>query len=113
MRTEQTPMFEELPTDNPDGSKKKRSPNILQEILSELMNSRGVEMADIHKATGVPYPTLCDWCFGNVQTQKLDRNILKLAQFFNVSIEYLVYGIGSDTDPFERFSQGEENEKPE
>lgn len=108
--SEQRKMFEhELPIDNPDGAKRVKSPNILQEILAELMSARGVEMADIHKATGIPYPTLCDWAFGKVQTQKLDRNILKLAQYFNVSIEYLGFGIGDDSAPFEKFKNDKLN----
>ena len=108
-QSENLEMFNVLPMDNPDAAKKKKkSSNILQDNLAQLMSERKVEMADIHKATGIPYPTLCDWCFGTVETQRLDDNIKKLAQFFNVTIDYLAFGIGDDSPAYGKFEDKKE-----
>jgi transcriptional regulator with XRE-family HTH domain len=90
-------------TDEP--SKKREKVNCLSDILLELMDSRKIEPAQIHKATGIAYTTLSDWMSGKVGTQMADKNLLKLAQFFSVSLEYLCYGIGSEEYPYERFDK--------
>lgn len=98
---ETIPMFDYLPqTDEP---KKTPSVNCLQEILNELMDVNKVEAADIHRATGIAYTTIHDWIHGNVRAQLADRNLLKLAQYFNVSLEYLCFGIGDSVPVFEKF----------
>lgn len=96
----QLPLIENIPMDNPDGKKKKKV-NALQDILIELMEDREVELTDIQKATKIPWGTLMGWYTGEVKAQLLDENILKLAQFFNVHIHYLAYGIGDDGPAFE------------
>lgn len=71
--------------------------NCLLEMVAELMDERKISMADIQKATGIPWATLHDWLVaGRVQT--LDGNMLALSKFFNCSINYLAFGIG-DPDP--------------
>jgi transcriptional regulator with XRE-family HTH domain len=70
--------------------------NCLQEILSELMTEKRVELADVQKATGIPFPTLWGWATAKTGTQLLDENVLKLAQYFDVTIEYLAFGIGHE-----------------
>lgn len=102
MTAENLPMPITLPqTDEP--KKKVEKFNCLQEILAELMSERSIEMAEIVKATGIKFPTLHDWVKGNVQAQMVDKNLLKLAQFFNVSLEYLCFGIGDPDEAFEKF----------
>lgn len=78
---------------------KKIRVNCLQEMLAELMTRDGVELVDVQKATGIPWGTLHSWAVESVSCQKLDINILQLARFFNVSINYLAFGVGTDA-PF-------------
>src|SRR5690554_2441019 len=96
-------LFENLPVYQEDLEKiraKKKSINCLQEMLLELMEERSVSLARIHKETGIPFSTLMDWHNGESKSQMLEENILKLARYFNVSLEYLCFGIGSDEEAY-------------
>lgn len=108
MEQDQVPMFNgELPVYPEDLEKvkaKKQSINCLQDMLIELMDKRGVSLADIQKTTSIPWGTLHGWYTGDVIAQKADKNLLALAQYFKVPLEYLVYGIGSDEPIFEPFN---------
>lgn len=84
-----------------DKKLKQASTNCLQDILLELMDERGIEVKHIQKHTGISYSTLHDWVYGKVRYHFLDDKILKLARFFNVSIQYLAFGIGEDTEAFD------------
>lgn len=77
-----------------------KSENCLSEILSELMEERKKTLAEIHRETGIPWSTLLDMKNGKNRYQKLNRNILELAKFFNVSIHYLCFGVGDDGPVF-------------
>lgn len=106
MSFENLPMFEELPVypeDLEKSKKKKDSVNCLQDILIELLDARGVQLSDVQKATKIPWGTLIDWYSGDNETQRTDENLLRLAQYFNVTIEYLCYGIGDDSAAYEKF----------
>ena len=99
----QTPMFEELPMDNPDALKKQAKPiNNMQEQFLELLNKKGCSLADIHRETQIPWGTLYGWYKGDVKAQFADRNLLELAKFFNVTIDYLCFGIGNDEPYYEK-----------
>lgn len=76
--------------------KEPEAENCLNEQLEKLISERRVTVAHIHKATGISYSTLHDMMNRKHRYQKLNRNILELARFFNVSIEFLVYGIGEE-----------------
>lgn len=92
---------DELPqTDEP---KRKPRVNCLQDMLIEIMNERGLKDAEIVKATNIPWATFHGWVSGEVSCQLADQNLLRLAQFLNVSLEYLVYGIGDDDPYFNKF----------
>lgn len=106
MEQDQVQMFKELPIYQEDLERiknKKQSVNCLQEIFAELMEKRKVSLAEVQKETKIPWGTLHGWMKGEVEAQKADRNLLALAQYFKVSLEYLVYGIGSDEPVFETF----------
>lgn len=91
---------EELPaTDEP--KKKREKVNCLQDILIELMERDKVGLADVQKETGIPWGSLYGWYKGDVQAQLLDWNIFKLAKYFNVSIHYLAFGVGTDENVFD------------
>lgn len=54
------------------------------------MSERGVAAKVVSKATGIPTSTLSEWTGG--RQPKLSDDVLKLARFFGVSIEYLITG---------------------
>ena len=111
---DQLPMFNDLPqTDEP---KKKKSMNVLSEMFRELLDGDldenfqpipggrpKTELAQVQKATGIPWGTLQGWYDGDVKCQMADENLYKLCKFFDVPFEYLVYGIGSDKPMYESF----------
>lgn len=101
MLENQLTIVPEIPIDNPDGNKKKKTKqynNCLAIILNELMFERKISTAQIVKETGIPWATISDWTNYKTTTQKVDDNLMKLARFFNVSVEYLCFGIG-EPDP--------------
>lgn len=97
MSAETIPMFENLPMDNPDAKKKFSTPdNRLQEMMIILIARRKVQLVDIHEATEIPWSTLMSWYRGIAKGQVADKRLLKLAQYFGVTLEYLCFGIGED-----------------
>lgn len=86
------PGFDELPV---DASAKKESVarNKLQVIFIMLLNQKGVLLSDVSRATGIPLSTLQDWYKGQSDYHFADIRLLKLARYFNVSMEYLLFGI--------------------
>jgi hypothetical protein len=103
MEDENLVMFteEELPVTDEPKKKKKEVENCLQDILLELMERDKVSLADVQRSTGIPWGSLYGWYKGDVQAQMLDWNIFKLAKFFNVSIHYLAFGVGDDSNVFD------------
>lgn len=63
---------------------------IFSKVLKNLMQERGVSAAVVSKACGIPKSSLSEWLAG--RQPKLDASIVKLAKFFNVSVEFLVTG---------------------
>lgn len=109
MQIEQTVMLE-LPVYQEDLDKikaKKPKFNCLQDQFIELLNSRKVELAEVQRATKIPWGTLQGWYAGDVNCQMADGNLLALARFFNVTVDYLVYGIGDDTPAYEKIDNKE------
>lgn len=93
----QIPFFESIPMDNPDALKKKKKEinNIICEMLNELLSARDINLAKVVKDTGIPFTTLDDWANGRT-TPMADENLIKLANYFEVTLEYLCFGIGPD-----------------
>lgn len=56
------------------------------EKIEKLMVSKGVKIADIHKATGISYSSFTDWRKG-VCNPKQDK-LQKIADFFGVPLDY-------------------------
>jgi transcriptional regulator with XRE-family HTH domain len=90
-----------------DTKKEKPRINCLVEMLAEIMSERKLTDAQIVKATGIPFSTWDGWTKGKVNTQLADKNLLKLAQYLNVSLFYLLYGIGDDSPVFDKFDEFE------
>lgn len=57
---------------------------------TQLLKKNGVTSAYVSRKTGIPQPTFSDWKKGK-SAPKLDK-LAKIAQLFNVSVEYLAYG---------------------
>ena len=57
-------------------------------ILFELMEERNVTAYKLSADTGIPQSTLCDWRKG-VAAPKMNA-LITLADYFDVSIDYLV-----------------------
>lgn len=64
--------------------------------FSKLLNERGVTAYKVSKETGVTQSTLSDWKRGR-STPKTD-NMKKIADYFGVSIDYLMTGKESNDE---------------
>ena len=80
----------------------------MYEYFALLLKSRGVTAYEVSKNTGIPQSTLSDWKRGRC-TPKQDK-LQKIADFFGVSIDYLVNGkeaknyyIDEETRDYARF----------
>lgn len=92
---------EELPeTDEP--KKKKPKVNCLGEMVREFMDDYGLKDADMVKGTGIAWGTWHGWVTDDVNCQLVDENLFKLWMFVNkfksMSLERLVYGVGTDEE---------------
>jgi hypothetical protein len=84
--------MEQLP--QTDEAKPKRlSINILQENLIKLMERDKRSLADVQKATGIAWGSLYGYYVADVTSQLLDINIKELSDYFDVSIDFLAFGI--------------------
>lgn len=82
---------EEMPqTDEPKS--KRVVINQLQENLLKLLERDKCSLADVQKATMVPWPTIYGWYKGEVLTQLLDINIKEVADYFDVSVDFIAFG---------------------
>lgn len=62
----------------------------MYEIYQRLLDEKNLKNADISRATGISNMTLSDWKNGKT-TPKQDK-LQKIADFFGVSIDYLMNG---------------------
>lgn len=62
----------------------------MYEIYQRLLDEKGLKNADVARATGISNMTLSDWKRGK-STPKQDK-LQKIADYFGVSIEYLMTG---------------------
>ena len=63
----------------------------LYERIDELCKSEGINMTEMCRRTGVPRGNLTDLCKGR-QKSLATKNMIKIASYFNVSVEYLETG---------------------
>ena len=68
----------------------------MYEIYLKLLKEKGVKTADVCRATGIVSSTFSDWKKGK-SAPKQDK-LMKIANYFNVSLEYLMTGKESDTN---------------
>lgn len=96
--------IEEMPVTDKPKKKRKEKPkvNCLQDIVIEFMDEFKLKDADMVKGTNTPWATWHGWITGDVSSQLADNNLLSLWMFINkykkMSLQYLLYGIGSDEE---------------
>ena len=64
----------------------------LWKVFKELVNKEGSKISDIARDTGIPYTTLDSIIKKQLKDIKFD-NAVKIAEYFNVPVEYLASGI--------------------
>ena len=62
----------------------------MYEVYCKLRDLRGVNDADVVRATGITKSTFSDWKSGRSEPKK--EKLQKIADFFDVSLEYLMTG---------------------
>ena len=62
----------------------------MYEIYQRLLDDKGIKNADVSRGTGISNMTLSDWKNGKT-TPKQDK-LLKIADYFGVSLDYLMTG---------------------
>lgn len=62
----------------------------------KLLKKKRYSNADVVRGTGIPSTTLYDWKSGKYEL-KLDK-VIAMAEFFDVSLDYLVLGKESDNE---------------
>ncbi len=60
------------------------------EVLRELMKDRKVTAKEISDKTGISQSTISEWL--GSRTPRFSEDVLKVAQFFGVSLEFLLSG---------------------
>lgn len=65
-------------------------------IFLELLNKSGCKVSDVAKATNINHVTFTDWKNGR-STPKFDK-LQRIAEYFGVSVEYLMTGRAGDQD---------------
>lgn len=96
---DQIPLIPDLPVTDP--KVKKETP--LQKAIIEIMNERGITDAMVIKETGIPWGTWMGWVYGDVESPIGGDNLRKLHKYFNVHVEYLLWGIGTDEPVYKEF----------
>lgn len=84
---------EQLPQTDEPKKKQRLSINILQDNLLKLIERDGLELADVQKITGIAWGTLYGYYKGDVCAQLLDINVKELSDCFDVSVDFLAFGI--------------------
>ena len=69
----------------------------MYEIFSKLLKQRNLRAADVCKGTGLPSSLFSEWKRGK-SNPKADK-LQKIADFFGVSIEYLMTGEKKEESP--------------
>lgn len=70
----------------------------MYEIFAKLMKAKGCSAYQVSKATGIAQSTLSDWKSGK-SIPKADK-MQKIADFFNVSVDYLMTGEEKEGDKY-------------
>ena len=78
--------------------------DMLTDRLIALMNERGINRSELSIGSGIPYTTIDGWFKKGGDNIRLGT-LLRLAEYFNVSLDYLA-GSGDETTPAEQLMMG-------
>ncbi len=67
-----------------------QSTGTFSQTLKGLVKAKQTSINEISRKTGIPNSTLSDWYNGRVPV--LGEAVIKLARFFDVSVEFLISG---------------------
>ena len=70
----------------------------MYEIYQRLLDKKGVKNSDVARSTGISNMTLSDWKRGK-SVPKADK-MQKIAEFLNVSVDYLLTGEEKEVPTF-------------
>lgn len=65
-------------------------------VLRRLIEAKDLKQTDIARAIGMAQSTFHDWTYGRIPRDL--KTVKKLANYFGVSFEYMVFGIKQDQD---------------
>ncbi|MBS1983585.1 MAG: helix-turn-helix transcriptional regulator [Bdellovibrionales bacterium] len=60
------------------------------QTLKDLMRNRGISASAVSKACAIPKSSISEWLSG--RKPKMDEALVRLAKFFDVSVEFLITG---------------------
>ena len=60
------------------------------EVLKKLMSKKKLTIAEVSRETAIPASTISEWCNG--REPLFSNNLIKLAKYFNISLEQLLTG---------------------
>jgi transcriptional regulator with XRE-family HTH domain len=76
----------------------------LSKILKKLFQERGITITHVAKKTGIAQQTIHNWLSGT-EPRSLTQ-VKKVADYFDVSVDYLCFGIRPNIKPtFEEFNE--------
>lgn len=58
------------------------------DVLKKLIDKKSITISELSKETGIPQSTLSEW--SNGREPLFSDNLIKLANYFNVTLEYLL-----------------------
>ena len=70
----------------------------MYEVFLNLLERRGLKASDVAKATGIHPSTFSDWKKGKSKPKQ--ENLKKIADFFGVTLEYLMTGKEAEGTPY-------------
>jgi transcriptional regulator with XRE-family HTH domain len=77
----------------------------LSKIIKRLMSEKDLSIAQLSRATFVPAQTLHNWLAGQ-KPRDVDQ-VKKVAEYFDVTLDYLLYGIINEShlEPLEKYRE--------
>lgn len=79
----------------------------MYEIFAKLLKEQNVKAADVTRATGINQTVFSEWKKG--KSKPNTEKLLKIADFFGVSVEYLV--TGKEPEKYEKVEMNHKTQK--
>ena len=80
----------------------------MYEIYCKLRDSMGIKDSDVVKATGITKSTFSDWKSG--RSKPKNDKLQKIADFFGVTIDYLMTGTEDTTKEYPQLNARDERD---